>query len=690
LTDPKPISQYLAVLGLCLMVFTGGCTPKRGLKFRFSNPALREASTELRGFVYDLRSESESNRTDLSCDHFNPTGKRPGDAVQRTGLAPKYQFSAAIGEIQFEAEEIANTQQLIILEAWSQKLVDAKTQSTLLAHSCQVYDLKNLQTSVVITLDNFVDSGSKILVPENNPENGERVERFDQSSPLYVSDGVPSRTPFTVQLLDGLQQNVVGQAVHFEIVKGAAQLGTGQRETVVFTDENGVAEITITALANASQSEEGNIELRAYSAGFTFGPIAFYAQAIRSISPKLHRYPLDRNRVDLSDVLTTQRYYPNFQPLISTDLNGDGRIDLITAAGINEHQLFMFYATEQMGYDIYSSPAQDGVVTALTAFNARPGEPISILAAANRLSSSQPEAHLYTWRNSGRRPSESGFEWTVTASKAEWASISLSAHDLDGDLDDDVAAVRCRRPFYRQACISRFGESPDNEIAILLNIDGDALSTVKRIMSPRGVGGFRRSAFADLDQNGSPDLLATTSQQVHGYCGNRNRFDFGFNETFFQNVTLGSVAPIATGRFDDDSLPDLIAVGAFRLSAARAEFRVMHGCQNCGLPPTSCGVEVGPASQALGSRSFAHYQQDLRVVDLNGDGHDDLVNLHRTETALYTYLSSGQGGFALGPRIELPMSRCSDMTIYQQDGSTFVAVIDSDQNTLHVVELLPD
>jgi len=132
------IPTYIAWLGV--VVFTSACEPERALEFRFSNQALRQASTELRGFVYDV------SQSELSCDTFEPTGNRPGDAAQRSGIEPTRQFSAAVDKVQFEAAKLANTQQLIILEAWSQKLIEGKTQSTLLAFSCQIYDLRNLQT----------------------------------------------------------------------------------------------------------------------------------------------------------------------------------------------------------------------------------------------------------------------------------------------------------------------------------------------------------------------------------------------------------------------------------------------------------------------------------------------------------------------------------------------------------------
>ena len=131
-------------------------------------------------------------------------------------------------------------------------------------------------------------------------------------------------------------------------------------------------------------------------------------------------------------------------------------------------------------------------------------------------------------------------------------------------------------------------------------------------------------------------------------------------------------------------------MGAYRLNAEYSQLRLMPGCKNCGLPPTSCGLKVGPPSKPLGSRSGAHFQEDLRIADLNDDGLDDVINLQRTETALYTYLSNGLGDFAVGPRIELPVSRSSELAMYRQDGQVHFAVIDPDENVLLIVKVEPD
>jgi hypothetical protein len=675
-TDRQPSRRNPTAIGFCLMVFIGACEPERTLSFQFESDSLRSATTELRGFVF------EASASDLSCEDFDPAGKRHGDAVVRTGLKANHQFSSALSDVNIEINALDSIRQLIVLEAWQNKLIDDKTESTLLGYSCRVFDFDEARASFLMTIESIQALGSTMKVRQSSPS-------FDAKTPLLLSDNVKSRSSMDVQLLDGLKQDVVGYPVRFEISEGVAFFENGKTEIVVSSDDSGIAQVLIRAGRNASTAKQGMIKIEASAAGFEGGPIVFNARVMRSFQTSLRSIPIDRSQADLGQVLTTLRYYPNYHPFIAMDLDGNGKTDFVTASGIEEHKLFMLYRDDSGGMTIRSTSTQPGVVTALTSAQLKKNAPRSLVVTSNMLSSIRPEPRLFSWHNSGKHPSEPGFEWTVTSTLMEWSAISITSYDLDNDGDDEVGMVRCLRPFAGRSCRGATLESPDNEVAITLNDGSGQFSTIKRLQIPQK-GGFREIVFADLDQDGSADVIASMADSIVGFCGNRARADFGFEESFYQTSTLGQVAPLAVGNFDEDRYPDIALVGAYRQSGEYSEFRYLPGCQNCGaVALTSCGLSIGPPSVPLGGRSLYGFQQDLLIVDLNGDGINDAVNLHRTETALYTYFADGKGGFAIGPRIELPLTRASEMTLYHEDGFAHVAMFDPDDHRILIVRIEP-
>ena len=670
-------------LTICL-VLAAGCTPERSIGIRFDSRPLRDAVTEIRVFAYDLGAEPSAR-----CSRFEPRGALPGDAPTRTGIEATKKITGPLEETVGQLRDLPRGRFTLVLEAWQTRTAEETPPEILRAYACVDLDLDDPDSSEgTVSLDAVAPLDAQMRVPEMLE--GDSVTHYDASNPLPVTDGVTADEALIVQLLDANTQNIADTPVRFRVLEGDASLlatdAAATATTTVRTDERGVAAVRVHPGAAASASPGGRIVIEAYAPGFDGAPLQFEARALRSFAVSFESMDLDRNEIDLSDT-----HYA-FRPIVAGDLDGDRRMDLVTVAGSNSHRMLILYGQEGGGFEPVVQPARQRRVLAVALARLRPGatRPTIVSLASDPTDNLPPATEFWDAPANTARPAPGG--WSISSSVAPGLlGISVTASDLDGDGTDELGIVRCQH--VNSDCWGVWLTNPTNEAVVFDHDPPNRLSEIVKVPGPVNGGGFRRLHFADLDHDGTRDLIATSQQRVWGYCGTFGPRGLTFGGEFFQNITLGQGWALSAGDFDGDDFADIVTVGGFRLSGPRAGLRMFPGCAGC-VPRAEgvCGMDVGKAPWLLGPKGPG-YQFPLAVHDLNGDGQDDVLNLHRTKHTLYSYLGTGDGGFALGPMIRLPMAVAGELaTVATMDGgaqSILAATVAPDENRIVVVRIRP-
>ncbi|MEE2903375.1 MAG: VCBS repeat-containing protein [Myxococcota bacterium] len=668
---PVKLIPYITVFTLA------SCQPTVNLGFQLESLTLRDKVTEIKLFVFDGQDNS------LDCTAFDPRGRRAGDAAIRTGQSALYQLSAAIDNVDWEVPNLETGRYIFVFEGWRNGIQENRSFATLLGYACRTVEITTLVSDPTIRLSLLQSVGSTMRVKQTS-------ESYPRLEPLEIADGERAAKSFDVQLLDDIQQDVTDSPVHFRIVRGNAFFDNGKKEFLVESDENGVARAFITAGIDASFTDDGLIEVQANAPGFSGGPINFFSSSVPTVKASINTISLAQFGIDLGPSLTTLSGYPNYHPLIAADLDNNGSHDLITAVGDVNHRIVIIYrGLSNQNELVHVGPEQPGVATAMTMAQISRDQPKSILVTANRRGRS-PEPHLYRYAHNGVAPSANNFSMTVTSTQMSWSAIAISAYDIDNDGDDDLGMVRCAAPFSSGVCRGGTLESPDNELAIIMNENNEQFRTAQRLRIPN-TGGFRQLGFADLNQDQVIDIVTTMTDSVGGFCGQQIGRNVEFIEPFNQTATLGQVSPLAIEDFNGDEFPDVAFVGGITVGAAYSELRYLPGCRNCGSPVlSSCGVDIGPPSVPLGTRSLNSYQQDLAVADLNGDGRPDAINLHRTEGNIYIQFMTERHKFGRGPTLKLSTIRASELAFFSEEDGSRAAVIDPDKNSLSIIKFERD
>ena len=670
-------SRLLVNFALNTLALTiASCQPVVSIGFNIETLSLKDQITEIRTFVFDGKGEG------VDCERFDPVGRPAGDASVRTGQSALHTLSAAIDDANWEVPNLASGRYVFVFEGWQNGIEDNRSFATLLGYACRTLEITGDTTDPIVRLAPIQPIGSAMRVKQSSAP-------YSKAEPLEISDGERAANSFDVQLLDDIQQNVPSSPVHFRIVQGNAFFDNGKTEFIVESDEAGVASAFITAGIDASYTEGGLIEVQANAPGFTGGPLTFFAFSLPTVKVGIKTFDLSQLGIDVGPSLTTLSGYPNYHPLVAADLDNNGSHDLITAVGDVNHQLVIIYrGLTNQNEQVYIGPTQPGIATSIAVAQITDGQPKSIVVTANRRGRT-PEPHLYTYAQNGLAPDSNNYAMTVTSTQMSWSAIAVSAFDIDSDGDDDLGMVRCPLPFASGVCRGGSLESPENEVAVIINDNGGQYRTTQRLRIPN-TGGFRQLAFADLNQDQVIDIVATMTDSVGGFCGQQRGPNVEFTEPFNQTATLGQVAPLAIDDFNDDEFPDVAFVGGITVGAAYSELRYLPGCRNCGTPVfSSCGVDVGPPSVPLGTRSLNSYQQDLAVTDLNGDGRPDAINLHRTEGNIYIQFMTERHKFGRGPTIKLSTVRASELAFFSENSISRAAVLDPDQNKLVIVDFEP-
>lgn len=689
------------------------CSPADRLEIRFLSASQRGASTEVRVFAF-----GGPDAANPGCALVDPRGLGPGDAPDRTGLTAAFSHTDRNPSAPAELSGLSKGTYTVVVEAWGPPCDEVRSSaaeavcdrlspsepSVLRGYYCNELELGGGLDGAA-DLESFADLGSTITVPTAFPT---RASRYDSQAPLLITDGLMGRGPLVVQLLSGSANERDGVKVRFSIESGAATLA---QDAPVLTAPNpevqdqGLAYNRLLANAGASTHDGGQIVVTAHAPGFEGSPIRFYAKALRNVDIDIERFVVPPSSVSMANA------DDNAVPVQLADLDGDGRLDLITVAGGNDHRLVVHYGGRAA---VHVSAVQPYQARAFTVARLQPGLPSVVLSAAKRYSERQemtPAGQTYIveaprleiWSDLNQPATEvdlGGPTQVLTqldGADLEKVAIAMNAADLDGDGIDEIAMSRCSYLWIDPGPNSRIGQSrfvrcfgrvidrPDSEIALLAT-DGPTDFTVKAVLrAPNNKGGYREVAFADLDDDGSLDLVFASNAQVHGVCGRRYQgaSDFGLTSSTRIDVTsvFGGSYAVAPGHFDDDPYEDLVVTGAVRASSTESGLKAVGG--------GSCEVfDESAESLITGSKTAAHLLS-LRTADLNRDGRDDLLLLHRNTRILQVWLGGGNLDFAAGPVIDLPAGFAGELAVGLQGETVIAATVDPSDNALFRLRFAP-
>jgi len=177
----------------------------------------------------------------------------------------------------------------------------------------------------------------------------------------------------------------------------------------------------------------------------------------------------------------------------------------------------------------------------------------------------------------------------------------------------------------------------------------------------RGASGV---VAVDLDDDDDLDLVFSCFKDVSTATDSLvfTQGPDGFNGTS-PSLYLPTKAAraVAVGDLDKDSYPDLVFANSFSGGLAEIDSYIYWG--------TSSGFDTTPTGlPTVGV-------EDVKVADLDGDGHLDIVfansadNAQSREVSSYVYLNDGSGGFSSSPDATLPVTGAVAVAVGDLDGT---------------------
>jgi hypothetical protein len=677
----RPGRRRRASGAFLLGLLAGGCAQGGGaIEVRFPSEALRDVSREVRVFAF-----AAAGAEPPTCAALDPRGLGPGDAEARSGLTAAARAASPLQDPLASLPDLPAGLYTVVVEAWGPRCeaavgvgsgdeprctrLAAGGEPVLRGYYCNVLELRaGAPLDLSADLEPLALVGAVMEVPTAVPL---EAIAYDDARPLRVTAGEAATVPFRVQLFDHAREKADGVAVRWSVAEGEGGLLEGQ--PALSGDDSGERGVSSATLVPGRGVGGRRVVVIAHAPGFEGSPVRFVARAVPAFRTETTRVRVPLDLANLASVRMAD------QRVLVADLDGDGRLDALTAVRADEddavrHRLVGLLADGSRGHRLRITGSVPQTVRALEFLRLEGGARVVIAAVVDATGDRRgtPGGDAYV----ARAP---GFEvWRGFASPGEDVqldeapqritsvggvpltkfAIALDAADLGADGVDELAASRCSYAVDRRGysapwldCFGALTTQTDGEIAVFrARTEGErvVLEQLAVVPAEGNDGGFREVRFLDVDGDGSLDLVFTTDTQMNGVCGNRNQpqagFGFATPVRFRTSVTFAGAHSVAGGRFRDGDGLSVVTGGAYRASGPNSGFTLVAS-RGCAWEESSRVVEVG--------RRTRNTALTVRVADVNGDGWDDVLQLNRDTRTLAVHLGAGAGEVAPGPVFEL-------------------------------------
>ncbi len=689
------------------------CTSEVTVELRYPSQAVRGITREVRAFVFGAPQEN------LNCRHFEPQGGPPGDAEARSGRTAELKLISGPVENLGTLGTHAPGNRVLVIEAWSPPCAEVTADAegvtscarlgegepVLRGYACLEVEASELASPLAMELTPLAGIGAVMQVPEDLP-------RYGAAAPLVVAEGLTSNERLVVQLINEQASDAQDVPVWWGAPSGGVTLTDGAlRPSGQDTILGGGGFSTQRVRGGLEAAGGAAVPILAHAAGFDGSPIRFDAVVVRNVRIKTQALPIPEQ-------VPSEFEFHSAQILLE-DLDGDGRLDIVTYSGRNNHRLVVYYAQGD-GYLGYASPERPQMARALTMATVN-RQRFAVLSLANAQADPQnvevagetrrafvlQEPALEFWSGLQTRPPGA----VLTATPQRHATLSqvpltktaiyMHAADIDGDGNDELALSRCSFLYAergdaqdpRVRCYGNLTDLTDSEVAVLRLPPGDAnpanyqeIAAITTIQ--RADGGFRAVRFVDIDADGIRDLVFTADATINAICGrNQPGAAFGFRNEFRQSEeTLGVSYDFAVGRYNEDQFLDIVTSSGVRASGPYAGLKRVSGGQGCILSPLTGVIDVGPRGSAPVVL--------VRGGDFNRDNFGDLAIAHRGQRTLALYFGGPSSTFAVGPQIDLPVHDPSELAVGTEtvngEEQVVMAMVGGNDRTLFVARVTVD